>query len=135
MGQMYGKWNRAWGETSTGVRVWEQTQHRTQRQGWDIRTGMWGDGLGRGVGVGGTAWGLLALGLGLSMLNQSTEAQALESWLLLEMMTKGSVEVCGVSGGHYGQPRHPETSPPPPKLTSSFSSSPQYAYASVKVMR
>lgn len=92
------------------------------------RAGVWG------LEGGGTAWGLLALGLGLSMLNQSTEAQALESWLLLEMMTKGSVEVCGGSGGHSRQPQHPD---PPPSLkhTSSFSSSPQYAYASVKVMR
>lgn len=39
------------------------------------------------------------LGSVLSMLNQRTEAQALESWLVLEMMTKGSVEVCRGLGG------------------------------------
>lgn len=46
----------------------------------------------------------LALGLGLSMLNHRMEAQALESWLLLlEMMTKGRVEVWGGGSRRSGR--------------------------------
>lgn len=65
-------------------------------------------------------WGGVPLALGslLSMLNQRMEAQALESWLLLEMMTKGSVEVCGGRRRQAGRPQ------PPPSLPQSLQPSP-----------
>lgn len=57
----------------------------------------------------------LALGLGLSMLNHRMEAQALESWLLLlEMMTKGRVEVCGDSRRSGRAVPGPPALPPAP---------------------
>lgn len=75
----------------------------------------------------GATWVPLAFGLGLSMLNHRMEAQALESWLLLlEMMTKGRVEVWGgAAGGQAGRFLAPQPSPQPPALTSSCISSPQ----------
>lgn len=45
------------------------------------------------------------------MLNQSTEAQALENWLLLEMITTGRVDVC--VGEEESRQREREQDHPP----------------------